>query len=404
MKVKTMIIRDNTTGMGLFSCSLNDRCKVSAKTQIETYPLDRKLNVSVRISDGSCNIFYNTGDSYSFEKNNMQMQGVHTGMRDDGGNIRSTPMSLESQLNAFVSSFAGTNLTMDAFYELPASLQNKARQSLQDFQKMLVEEVQFNQSLMAVPFGIVIRNYLCDGGLAVYHAGDKTLAVCLYRIGAEFDYAQGVVVSEYISGEPFGSASYLANSISSGATWGIPYYGIMEGRGQEDLSTFMSFMESVNETGEFTDYRNRLHKETSEIAHARQIQTVRAENAMWSQAFAAQQSQFAAMDRLSASIKQDLNSFHDNLFQQMNQNDMRFYNQPGSGLNTESYDDRIQRMRHESMMDVETYEREDGTTVEYDNRADRVFESNLENTSHFGTKNYYDDFVPEGWHELKKKQ
>lgn len=60
-------------------------------------------------------------------------------------------------------------------------------------------------------------------------------------------------------------------------------------------------------------------------------------------------------------------------------------------------------MRHESMMGVETYMRSDGSEVEYSNRADRVFENNLDNTVHFGTEHYYDDYVPDGWHELKKK-
>ena len=60
-------------------------------------------------------------------------------------------------------------------------------------------------------------------------------------------------------------------------------------------------------------------------------------------------------------------------------------------------------MRHESMMGVETYERQDGSTYEYSNMADRVFENNLDETTHFGTRNYYDDYVPEGWHEMKKK-
>ena len=52
--------------------------------------------------------------------------------------------------------------------------------------------------------------------------------------------------------------------------------------------------------------------------------------------------------------------------------------------------------------DTVTLHMPDGTTVEYSNEADRVFESNLDSTAHLGTRNYYDDFVPEGWHELKK--
>ena len=52
---------------------------------------------------------------------------------------------------------------------------------------------------------------------------------------------------------------------------------------------------------------------------------------------------------------------------------------------------------------METYERGDGTDVEFDSRADRVFENDLDPTVHFGTEHYYDDWVPDGWHELNKK-
>ena len=83
----------------------------------------------------------------------------------------------------------------------------------------------------------------------------------------------------------------------------------------------------------------------------------------------------------------------------MAENDRRF----SFNSQSESMDDRIQRWRHESMMGVETYERNDGSAVEYDSRADRVFENNLDQTQHFGTRHYYDDYVPEGWHEIKKK-
>ncbi|MBR6261147.1 MAG: hypothetical protein IKR24_06455, partial [Erysipelotrichaceae bacterium] len=103
---------------------------------------------------------------------------------------------------------------------------------------------------------------------------------------------------------------------------------------------------------------------------------------------------------LSASLSQDMDNFRSNLNANIAANDQRF-NLGGSA--GESSDDRLQRMRHESIMGVETYERNDGSTVEYSNMADRVFENNLDSTTHFGTHHYFDDYVPEGWHELKKK-
>jgi hypothetical protein len=56
------------------------------------------------------------------------------------------------------------------------------------------------------------------------------------------------------------------------------------------------------------------------------------------------------------------------------------------------------------MMDVNTYEREDGTTTEFSTQADRVFEQNLDHRNQFGTENYYDDYVPDGWSELNRKK
>ena len=167
-----------------------------------------------------------------------------------------------------------------------------------------------------------------------------------------------------------------------------------------DLAVFMKYVDSLEKSDELIEQieQNRVQVLQYQQQKA-QMETMR-NQAMWNTLFAQQQQQFAAMDRISSAIHQDLDSFHNNLNQQMAQNDRRF-NAGQSGA--ESMDDRIQRMRHESIMDVETYERNDGSTVEYSSYADRVFENNLDTTQHFGTHHYYDDYIPEGWHELKKK-
>jgi hypothetical protein len=69
----------------------------------------------------------------------------------------------------------------------------------------------------------------------------------------------------------------------------------------------------------------------------------------------------------------------------------------------ESLDDRIQRLRHESMMGVNTYEREDGSTYEFSTQADRAFENDYDPRVHVGTEGYYDDWVPDGWTEGQRK-
>jgi hypothetical protein len=76
----------------------------------------------------------------------------------------------------------------------------------------------------------------------------------------------------------------------------------------------------------------------------------------------------------------------------------------GTSDGMETLDDRVQRLRHESMMGVNTYEREDGTTYEYSTQADRVFENNINQNLHFGTENYHDDYVPDMWTELNRKK
>ena len=105
------------------------------------------------------------------------------------------------------------------------------------------------------------------------------------------------------------------------------------------------------------------------------------------------------MDRVKEMVSRDLDNFHRDLNQRMQDFDSRIT----ASSYGESLDDRIQRGRHEAMMGVETYERSDGTTVEFDSRADRVFENNLDSVTHFGTEHYYGDYVPDGWHEMKKK-
>ncbi|MBQ9153078.1 MAG: hypothetical protein IJ130_04630 [Solobacterium sp.] len=76
----------------------------------------------------------------------------------------------------------------------------------------------------------------------------------------------------------------------------------------------------------------------------------------------------------------------------------------GFARNPETPDDRIQRWRYESMMGVNTYEREDGSTYEHSIQADRVFENNLDSNTHIGTENNFDDYVPDGWTELNRRK
>ena len=131
------------------------------------------------------------------------------------------------------------------------------------------------------------------------------------------------------------------------------------------------------------------------------------------------QQQNAAWDRVQAQgkqLSQDLDAFRagqaanaasmDAFHQQMHSMNSTPSSMSGFGTSDgmETLDDRVQRLRHESMMGVNTYEREDGTTYEYSTQADRVFENNINQNLHFGTENYHDDYVPDMWTELNRKK
>ncbi|MBQ6586683.1 MAG: hypothetical protein IJH83_07770 [Coriobacteriales bacterium] len=74
-----------------------------------------------------------------------------------------------------------------------------------------------------------------------------------------------------------------------------------------------------------------------------------------------------------------------------------------SGAGGESIDDHVQRMRHESMAGVNTFEREDGTTYEFSTQADRVFENDFDPRVQVGTEGPGPDYVPDGWTEGHRK-
>ena len=131
------------------------------------------------------------------------------------------------------------------------------------------------------------------------------------------------------------------------------------------------------------------------------------------------QQQNAAWDRVQAQgkqLSQDLDAFRagqaanaaamDAFHQQMHSMNSApsSFSGYGTSFTAESLDDRVQRLRHESMMGVNTYEREDGSTYEHSIQADRVFENNLDQNLHFGTQNYVDDYVPDMWTELSRKK
>ena len=398
-----MIIRDNRTGKPLFTCDLPEDYAVQAEAGIESYPENQKYRVRISARRNNCTISYQSGDEYIYEKKQVQMpmgfQTDRTGTQSSTGAWYAKPVSLKENLDGIAAQIAGGPVKAKEYYDLPEEvygrLNEEFRKSMQDF----INDTSLLASFSAVPVGMDIRKYLLDGGMGVYEMPGKILAVCMSRTGVECDTLQRQGIMENLSQMPFGQAEDNMYIAASTCEWNIPFICTMITDQKDDLNDFAAFIASMTMNEQF-------RKETENLKlQVRQFQLQKAQSdamhnqAMWNQMFASQQQQFAAMDRLSASLSQDLDAFHQNLNQQMAYSDSRFDNTFGG----ETMDDRIQRMRHESVMGVETYEREDGTAVEYSSQADRVFENNLTQTEHFGTQRYYGDYVPDGWHELKKK-
>ena len=400
-----MILKDKKSGKDLFECQLPDDFKVEAFAGVETYPDNQKIHAEVKAEKQGCLIVYQTGNDYVYQKKRVQMpMGMYVQQEASGqnksGSWYSVPVSLKEELDRVAEQISKQKSDGLAYYSFSDNLAQRLKV---DFDKMVsdfVRNMQIIASFQSVPVGVDIRNYLFDGGMGLYERSGKVVAVCLARMGLECDTVQRQGIMENITGEPFGQASDSPYIAASNCDWSVPFVAYMVSDHKEDLEVFMNFVDTIVPTESFRNESEMFRQQVTQY----QLQKAQAEamqnQAMWNTMFANQQQQFAAMDRLTQSIHQDLDQFHNNLNQQMAQNDMRIYQQTSGN---ETLDDRIQRMRHESIMGVETYERSDGSTVEYSNYADRVFENNLDNTTHFGTHHYFDDYIPEGWHELKKK-
>ncbi len=402
-----MVIRDSQTGQQLFESVLPEDFTVRAAKNVLNYPDNSRVCFELAAERNGCRITYQTGGSYVYEKKRFQSPfgfspAPQTGTQAlNGAWYCGGVPSLQEELDGAAASVAGKQLEAVSVFALPDSIRSEVLEEFRDIVDAFVSNVQILASFQTVPVGNDIRNYLFDGAMAVYGTENDVTAVCLARTGMEVDVVQRQGVTENITGEPFGQAGDSPWIVTSSCEWTVPFLFTLRSDRKEDLRAFMEFIENFRKVPELKAELKQFRQQVDQYQLQRAQMEAMQNRQMWNIAFARQQQQFAAMDRLTQSIHQDLDQFHSGLFAQIQQNDARI--RTGSqSMAEESMDDRIQRGRHESIMGVDTYGRNDGTTVEYSNEADRVFESNLDSTAHFGTRNYYDDFVPEGWHELKK--
>ena len=398
------LIKDKDSGIPLINCELPEGFRTEGQMRMIKFPDNQVIHVETKADKKDCTIFYRTGETYLYEKKKVPdafgMYAQPNQKQNNSGAWYSEVISLKDDLDKAAFSILNKKLEAKDYYGLSEKSYAKAKQAFEKQISQLCEELRFGQSVSSIPIANVFRNYLLDGGMGIYEEGNKIIAVFLYRIGAEVDFVQGKGIYENITGEAFGQAVTDMNVMASSASWSIPYITYMISNDTKDLGVFMKYVDSLEESKELISLIEQNRTQVLQYQQQKAQMESMQNQAMWNTLFAQQQQQFASMDRITNMIHQDLDQFHNNLNQQMAQNDMRFNLGQNSG---ETMDDRIQRMRHESIMGVETYERSDGSTVEYSSYADRVFENNLDSTQHFGTHHYYDDYVPEGWHEMKKK-
>ena len=399
-------IKDKNTGMPVINCELPKGFEYEAEVQLKNFLYNQKLYLQMQAKKGNCLIAYQTGETYLYEKKPManvfgMAQRHPLGTVSETGVIYGQPTALTDDIDQVAANILGKKVKAKDYLNPSEALAQKITNNCKELIQNTIEEVQVGMQIAGMPIGMIIRNYLNEGGIGIYEDEGKTLAIFLSRIGIESDIIQSPGISENIASEPFGQAPDIMGAVTSSVSWSIPGLSYMISDDKKDLGVFMNFIDSVKHTDELQNYAKQIAQQV-QSANMQKAQIAQMENqATINMLWANQQQQFAAMDRLSASLSQDMDNFRNNLNATMAANDQRFG--LGGSSSGESLDDRIQRMRHESMMGVETYNRSDGSTVEYSNMADRVFENNLDQTTHFGTHHYYDDYIPEGWHELKKK-
>lgn len=396
------IFKDKNNGIDLLECELPKGFKTEAFNQIKQYKDDQKVYVEAHADKDNCHISYQTGETYFFEKKKVQMMTyVPEEPQNSSGawRMKGVP-TLTQDLDNVASKIAGKKLEAKDYFNLPESIMLEARERFNEDLQKTAEQSQLIASFYQVAVGTIIRGYLLDGGLGVYEDGDKIIATALIRSGMETDTVMQRGFVENITGEPFGQATDNPYASASNCYWDIQWIMSMVTDNKDDIKIFMQFVETLKAIESFKQQVIQFKQQLSQY-QIQQIQIKASQDqAMWNMAFANQQQQFAAMDRLSNQLSRDMDEWRAGQNQMRQQMDSRI---TPSNTSFETSDDRIQRMRHESMMGVETYERNDGSTVEYSNMADRVFENNLDSTTHFGTHHYYDDYIPEGWHEMKKK-
>lgn len=400
MGMQNAIFKDDATGMAMLSAELPDtfQCRAQFKV-VQDGEGDPRILIQGAALDGDNHIelYFKSGENYNVNP----PQGVNTNVRYHAYCDASV------QLDEAAAEFIGQSIPAVNKFNLPEArmehLQRTGNVQIEQGLGIMRQVGSFSQ----VPVNVQCTGVILDGGMGIYpfimKDEKKTLYTAIWRIGfaATVSMAGGF------------SAMMPAQNYCS---WNVPMVINMVtdgGPSPENMGIFAGFINTLKDFPEFEAYVKQLNDQVINNSLNKSAQSARQNQAMWAQANAQQEAAWARSRALSKQLSADMDSFRAGLAANSASMDafrdnLSSMNSTSSGFGTsfeggESLDDRIQRGRHEAMMGVNTYVKEDGTEYEHTIMNDRVFESNLDNNQHFGTENYFGDYVPDGWHEIYKK-
>ncbi len=370
------------------SSKVNEGAKAEVNIQVINYSIPC-IKYSGKIF-GDNNIYYfKTGDNYAYIQSSRTTNYV-AGSRTTDGEIMHDMCDISSQANEIMAGLLANPTTLIKQYDFPKDKEKQIYEGC-------VNEIKKgnDEALRVIQMQGNVISFLCgdpffDDFMGIFEANNKYYTLCFWRCGQE----------------RMARDNYTGNIVDHRMAWFIPIVFILVSNDEPDankLDDFGEFIFNFQESDQLKDYRIQLNEYVKNQAMQMHYQNQQMIQNAWQQHNAA----WAQVERMRDSLSKDLDDFRASNWERMQANDARLFtssSSPSSFPSNESMDDRIQRMRHESMMGVETYEREDGSEVEFSNRADRVFENNLDSLTHFGTEHYYDDYVPDGWTELNKKK
>lgn len=396
MNFETKTFIDRADGKPVFTAELPAGYQVRAEVEIVDNGGSPAIHVSGMAADGTRNetIFFESGESYT-DNPQFANPGVRINVRQLGG--------ADAQLTEYASHFVEQQVRPANLFELPPE---RMRDVMETGEKVLAQNLlaaqqaaQFSQ----VPISVTCRQKILDGAMGIYpfvkDGKQKMLCSALWRMGMSVEASVGGM---FMSMPPQGYT-----------TWSVPLCIHMISDApisEETMRVFISFVNTLQPTPEFRALDQQVTENALNSGLSQAQVSAQQNQAMIDQMWAQQNAAWARTDAMRESLSRDLDSFRsqqaaasasmDAFRSRLNAGSSYSSNDAAGG---ESLDDRIQRGRHESMMGVNTYVREDGADYEHTIMNDRVFESNLDNGTHFGTENYRDDYVPDGFHEIFKK-